>query len=86
MAEHLVEMSPASLPEAAKERISHEFNGAHRWTVRNAFAAAPAKYESPFGGFSGDAGSINTIAIDQPTIHFRVPGSPVYQAIIDPFW
>jgi hypothetical protein len=30
MAEHLVEMSPASLPEAAKERISHEFNGAHR--------------------------------------------------------
>jgi hypothetical protein len=53
--------------------------------VRNAFAAAPAKYESPFGGFSGDAGSINTIAIDQPTIHFRVPGSPVYQAIIDPF-
>jgi hypothetical protein len=30
MPEHLMEMSLASLPEAAKERISHEFNGAQR--------------------------------------------------------
>jgi hypothetical protein len=30
MPEHLMGMSLASLPEAAKERISHEFSGAQR--------------------------------------------------------
>jgi hypothetical protein len=51
----------------------------------SAFAAALAKYELGFGGFSGDATSVDMIATDQSAIHFRIPGSPVYRAIVDSF-